>query len=274
MKSTLTHNQKIKKEKFYTENGKEYRITCTIRHDDECRNGHNSFSVTGDIHEKTRIGWRHYSGGCIHEEIVKHFPEYAHLLKWHLMSTDEGPMHYIANTVYLAGDRDHWGKLKGEVKSYATRVKFGNFPIGFKYENAFLTWLRAQEKNKSGIFADAVTWQVIPVQHPPDTYKFGDKYTITGYEGIAWYQCPFDTVQEAREFIIACLNFPLHFVETPDSWGEGKERELDAARRCAVWPDATDEELTAPDLKDRLLARLPKLLEDFRRDIEALGMVF
>jgi len=37
--------------------------------------------------------------GCLHDEIRQHFPELAHLIKWHLVSTD-GPLHYIANTLY------------------------------------------------------------------------------------------------------------------------------------------------------------------------------
>lgn len=45
--------------------------------------------------------WVEDSGGCIHDEVAKHFPELAHLIKWHLSSTD-GPMHYVANTVYWA----------------------------------------------------------------------------------------------------------------------------------------------------------------------------
>lgn len=49
---------------------------------------------------------------------------------------------------------------------------------------------------------------------------------------------------------------------------------LDAARRSAVWPEATDEELTAPGLADRLQARLPGLLEAMRKDIEAVGFVW
>jgi len=56
--------------------------------------------------------------------------------------------------------------------------------------------------------------------------------------------------------------------------GKGKERELDAARNAAVWPKATNEELTAPDLKKRLAARLPALLADFHADIEELGFTF
>jgi hypothetical protein len=56
--------------------------------------------------------------------------------------------------------------------------------------------------------------------------------------------------------------------------GEGKERQLDAARSSAVWPEATDEELTAPGLKERLEARLPQLMKEFQEAIESLGFVY
>jgi len=56
--------------------------------------------------------------------------------------------------------------------------------------------------------------------------------------------------------------------------GKGKARDLDAARKAAVWPEATDEELTAPGLEDRLTARLPTLLAAFKADMEELGFVF
>lgn len=58
--------------------------------------------------------------------------------------------------------------------------------------------------------------------------------------------------------------------------GEGKERQLDAARRTAVWPDATDEQLCLPraELEDLLMKRLPALLEDFRKDVEAAGFLW
>jgi hypothetical protein len=99
--------------KVYTENGREYRITAHVRHDDQCGNGHNTFSITGEIDEKRGGVFREYSGGCIHDDIAKHFPELAVFIKWHLTSTD-GPLHYIANTVYHAGDRDHNGLRAGE----------------------------------------------------------------------------------------------------------------------------------------------------------------
>ena len=77
------------------------RLTVTIRHDDSCGNGHNTFSITGVY----RYGSGGYTAGCIHEEIGEFFPELKYLIKWHNCSTD-GPLHYIENTMFLstAGD--------------------------------------------------------------------------------------------------------------------------------------------------------------------------
>lgn len=136
--------------------GKGSAIWALVRYDDECGNGHNTFSITGHVTEPRRKDW--VACGCIHEEIAEAFPELAPYIKWHLCSSD-GPMHYIANTVYLASERV----------------------------------------------------------------------------------------------------------------GEGKERDLDAARSSAIWPDATDDDLILPGLQERLAARLPALLEEFRRDVESLG---
>lgn len=56
--------------------------------------------------------------------------------------------------------------------------------------------------------------------------------------------------------------------------GEGKVRELDAARDIAIWPDATNEQLCSPALPDLLKERLPALLVEFRAVIEGLGFVW
>jgi hypothetical protein len=89
-------------------------ITAKVRHDDECGNGHNTFSITAEVVTPASRRRRDIeAGGCLHEEIARVFPELAPFIKWHLVSTD-GPMHYVANTVYHASDRDHRGLLKGE----------------------------------------------------------------------------------------------------------------------------------------------------------------
>ena len=56
--------------------------------------------------------------------------------------------------------------------------------------------------------------------------------------------------------------------------GEGKEPDLNAARHSAIWPEATDNELYADDLKERLEARLPGLLAEFQKTMENLGFTF
>ena len=87
------------------------KMKVSIRFDDECKNGHQTFAITADVQIPGRKDIE--AGGCMHEEIAKVFPEFAPLIKWHLVSTD-GPMHYIGNTCYHAGNRDSSGLLKGE----------------------------------------------------------------------------------------------------------------------------------------------------------------
>lgn len=130
-------------------------ITANVRYDDQCGNGHNTFAITADVvtpRSKRRNDIE--AGGCLHDDVAKKFPELAPFIKFHLVSTD-GPMHYIANTVY--------------------HVEQGN---------------------------------------------------------------------------------------------------LDYARSSAVWPDATDEDLTAPGLKARLENRLPALMEEFHAAVVSLGFVY
>ena len=44
------------------------RLTVTIRFDDECGNGHNSFSIVADHDVFERGKWRDFAGGCLHDE--------------------------------------------------------------------------------------------------------------------------------------------------------------------------------------------------------------
>lgn len=77
-------------------------ITVNIRLNDECKNGHQDFSITGDIYQagKPKIDKYHISGGCIHEEIEKHFPEFIPFIRLHLCDYEGVPMHAVANGFY------------------------------------------------------------------------------------------------------------------------------------------------------------------------------
>lgn len=195
--------------------GKGAVITATVRFDDECGNGHNTFSVTAEIR---RPGERDIeAGGCLHDEVARAFPELAPLIKWHLCSTD-GPLHYVANTTYHASDRDCWGLRAGEFRQTVSR------------QTGLPLW-------EPDVPDDWKPWapSVAAAEPPPPV--------TVGWKPVG-------------------------------RTGEGKARDLDAARRAAVWPDATDDELTAPGLEERLKARLPALLAEFRAAVESLGFTW
>lgn len=210
--------------RYYKERNRSYRITVTLRFDDNCKNGHNTFAITGDIKESDGKYYRDHSSGCIHEEIAKHFPELAPLIKWHLFD-QTGPMRYVANTLYLVSDRDHWGLRAGE-----------------------------QRQLRNG-HTGAPCWELALVNADGTERKHA-------FEWIDSETCP--------------QNPPTAIYRPRMIVGEGKARELDRARSTAVWPDATDEELTQePEvLKAVLLARAPALLVEFRAAMDTCGFAW
>ena len=219
MKSTLTESQTVRLgPRTFKERGETYRIWATVRHDDSCGNGRNSFAITAEIRRKTEGGhWAGDSWGCLHDEVRRRFPELAHLLRWHLCGTD-APMHYVANTVYMAGDRDCYGLRKGETR-----------PLSRPDGSPIMEW-----RTDDGL----------------SHYKLPKP--TEGAEPIVFWACQAERI------------------------GEGKERQFDAARRSAVWPDATDEELSQDReaLTDALIVRLTALMEAFQADVEAFGFVW
>lgn len=107
MKSILIKTQK-KKIVFLNKYYDKMRVDLiiTLRYDDECNNGHNSFSITGDLYKAGKRGDNDLiTCGCIHDIIIKLAPQYKKYIKYHLMSSDE-PMHYVENTIYWATKQD------------------------------------------------------------------------------------------------------------------------------------------------------------------------
>jgi hypothetical protein len=268
-------SQKWGASREYTSGGSKFRMSVKIRFDDDCRNGHNTFSITCDIDEARGGKWREFGGGAAHEEIARVFPELAPLIKWHLCSTD-GPMHYVANAVYLAGDRDHNGKRAGEPWAFEDAVSFGDNPIKHRLKAKFAKFLKEAEPGLNG---DRYDFQVIDIseQKTSSTGKieYYRGFTFGGF-GVAWYDCPFKTEADALDFLHALKHCGPIFHRMPTQFSEGKERQLEAARQVAVWPEATDAELCAePDeLKAALAARLPGLIAAFRADVEAAGFMW
>lgn len=214
----LTKNQKFQKIKI---KGKR-KLVVSIRHDDSCGNGHNTFAITATLYEKLHSSlWTDVAGGQLIDEVKKFFPELEPYLKWHLCSTD-GPMHYLADTLYHTEDKDCWGLRKGEKR----QLKNGKTGVpAWK-----LTYV-----NKAG---EEVSRLDI-VEYPDSETQPPCEYTL---EYRPWYRV-----------------------------GEGKESDLEAARSTAIWPEATLEQLQN---KEALVARLPKLMEEFQAAVESLGLVY
>lgn len=256
--------------------GKNEFMRAEIRFDDDCRNGHNTFAITCDIFERTINGRvRDIGGGAAHDEIARVFPELAPLIKWHLCSTD-GPMHYVANTVYHASDRDHRGKRAGEPRAWDSAVQFGDNPIKHKLKDGFAKFLQESAAHPG---KERFDFEVIELSEKRKSTSGQDeyyrKYTFGGFAS-KWYECPFDTEQQALDFLKALQTCNPQFLKTPTLFSEGKARDFKAARSCAIWPDASDEilSLEKPELTAALEARLPGLVDEFRAAIESAGFVW
>ncbi len=229
MNSILIQKQTKVLRKIFTEDRQRYLLIVTLRYDDDCKNGHNTFSMTGEVWKANKDGQAYGRDckmcGCLHDTITKHFPELAQYIKWHLCSSD-GPMYYIEKTVHLASERDCWGLLKDERKQIVNgRTKLP-------------------------------AWEMFAQNR--QTYELVPLYELNKTQDAE--QCP------VMEYDLIWHSW--------DNIGEGKARELDDARSSAIWPDASDEDLIAPGLKDRLTARLPKLMEEFQQAMEALGFIY
>lgn len=246
-------------------------MRVNIRFDDEYRNGHNTFFITCDVRGPRG---RDIGGGAAHDDIARIFPELGHLIPWHLCSTD-GPMYYAANTVYLAGDRDHYGRRAGEPSTVVEVIQFASVPMRYRLERGlgpFLREVRGYDRD-----GQEAALEVLAVAHEArfgESYRFAPKYQFAGQKPLKWHECPFDTEEEAARFADSFINHSPAIYAMATAWSEGKARDLDAARRVAIWPDATDEELSAePEtLKAALAARLPALIAAFRADMKAAGL--
>ena len=218
--------------------GKKADIIATVRYDDECGNGHNSFAITADIYKQGRAHTdRNYiAGGCCHEEIAKHFPELAPLIKWHFTSSD-GPMHYVANTLYHAGDTDYNGLKKGEYGAHTKRVITADISDSGFIELYSTGTIYTNKQNNPNL-------EVSNIKEEAALSEFIGALTI-----------PYEIEEKGCKYSIS----------------EGNPSNLDYARSSAVWPSATIEQLQDEQtLKDRL----PALMAEFKQDMESLGFTY
>lgn len=77
-------------------------IYISIRLNDECKNGHQDFSITADIYEKgkPKIDRYHICGGCCHDEIIEAMPELKIFANLHLCDWEGIPTYAVENGFY------------------------------------------------------------------------------------------------------------------------------------------------------------------------------
>lgn len=239
------------------------RIEATVRYDDQCGNGCNSFSITGTITRDSR----EYSGGCIHEDIIEHFPELEKYIKWHLMDSDE-PMHYVANTLYHASTKDVYGKEKGEPYNFKAGLMVNNSPFIQFYSKEVIAVIR-----ELGTSYHWNNCQIIEVPHKRGPDYLGSKFTLDIFSEFEqeWHKCTFDQKQDAFEFLNAMSDCTVEIVHKAQSYGKGREPDIEAGRRSAIWPNATLDQLNN---KDELELHRLELVEEFKADLLELDLVY
>jgi len=158
-KSKLTKRQTDKRVKETPK----FRYTARIRYDDQCGNGHNTFSITCDTDEKCGGRWKESSGGCDHGTLAKQFPKLAPFIKWHSCTSD-GPSGYIENTIWHITDKDCWGLRKGEYNSFTYEVMVnGKSLFSSKVFYTFRNWLHRDEAKEQ---ADNFLQNIKPELNP------------------------------------------------------------------------------------------------------------
>lgn len=237
------------------------RVVACVRFDDRCGNGHNTFSITGDAWLKGSCRKDPDVCGCIHEIISEAFPELKPFLKYHLCSTDS-PMHYIDNTLYHVRTCSHKGKKAGDPVKFEKYLLLGNSLYPHKFNSKFLNFLTEIDNNQL---------VKLPIEHAGDSsYNFKPKYTLKGFE-CEWHQCPFDNEMIADSFIETVKNHGFEIKSIATEFATEVKPDIEAARRSAVWPEATLEQLQD---RETLEKRLPDLVAKMRTDIESLGFTW
>lgn len=212
-------------------------------------------------------GWVSQSHGPASKETLEElWPEFVGAQRYHGCSL-KGPLYYIENTVFLAGTRDFLGWEPGEHR----KAKESGLPL----------W-KADTDELFSVVESLEQPQPLELRYEPLLVE--KRMTWGPNKGIPIGQRQLD--DEGRHlWRIPGHGFPMvRSVEEPAPrvyafkpyLGEGKARELELARRSAIWLDATDEELSVSSeaLKAALEARLPQLLMELKGVVERFGMTF
>lgn len=116
--------------KTYTKDGKNFYITAEALLSDNCQNSCFKFSVTGEIYRiiGDRMGKKPIFAGCIHDEIIKHFPHLSPLVALHLSSWEGAPLYAVENGYYFA-QKGEFEKMRNLLRLTESEAEiFANAP--------------------------------------------------------------------------------------------------------------------------------------------------
>lgn len=103
MSKQHVYAQKVMEKVYRDEDHSKMKLVVTVKWA-AFANQEPYLSITCDEYEQRKNGrWVDVGGGANHELIVRHFPELAVLVPYHLVSAKQ-PLHYVANAVYHAVD--------------------------------------------------------------------------------------------------------------------------------------------------------------------------
>lgn len=192
------------------------RIRFTIRLDDECKNGHQDFSVTGDIEEKYQGNWRELGGGAIGDQIKRFFPKLDIFNTLHLCDYEGNPMYPEANGhFHMFNDKmpkdkyceyyrityEQYEQLQREGKEkeyFAYLIQVGIPSIRLRWKEQANTAIKLLEKLTKKTFAvDSVRTNLRPLT--VDQIKEIESKKASGYYEPAKIQERIDKAEEDRK---------------------------------------------------------------------------
>lgn len=108
---TIEKSNDLRHKFTVTKGGKD--VIIKIRLNDECHNGHQDFSITGEVYQAGKRGDRNLiSAGCCHEEILKARPDLKLFVDLHLSTAKGVPMYAIENGFYFLKNGGNTGTPK------------------------------------------------------------------------------------------------------------------------------------------------------------------
>lgn len=210
--------------------------------------------------------WRKAGTTRSPELMQKLWPEHVRALTYHLCSL-KGPLHYLENSLYLAGTRDCFGWEPGEQRR---EKELGKLLWKADSDTLFLLSASDTDPGPLTLSYEPVLVEKLMSWGPNKGIQVGGQQLDA--DGNHLWRIP----GTGLPFIRQLDQPPPLVLQMKPYLGVGKARELQAARSAACWLDASDEELSvsSEQLEIALKDRLPTLLCELKAVVESFGLTY